>query len=103
MIFAITFISLFVISTIVGITFGIYGYASAKLWERNEKTMSEREWEEAFPKYAIRSNNNYIGLRIYTSWDPNTDKWSKQLRWQWFNKDYKLIKFKINKPDWWQN
>ena len=39
MIFAITFISLLVVSTIIGITFGIYGYVSAKLWERNAKEL----------------------------------------------------------------
>ena len=66
MIFAITLISLLVISSLVGITFGIYGYASAKLWESSAKKMTVDEWEQEFAKYAIRSHQNYIGSVSYT-------------------------------------
>jgi len=103
MIFAITLISLLVISSIIGITFGIYGYASAKLWERSAKKMTVDEWEQEFAKYAIRSHQNYIGFKIYTSWDPNIDQWHKVLRFQWLKRDFKIFKITINKPDWWIN
>jgi hypothetical protein len=103
MIFAITLLSLIAISSVVGITFGIYGYASAKLWERYAKKMTGNEWEEEFAKYAIRRHQTYVGFKIYTSWDPNINQWSKQIFFQWFKKQVKLISFKINKPDWWQN
>jgi len=102
-IFAITLISLLVISSIIGITFGIYGYASAKLWERSAKKMTVDEWEQEFAKYAIRSHQNYIGFKIYTSWDPNIDQWHKVLRFQWLKRDFKIFKITINKPDWWIN
>jgi len=102
-IFAITLISLFVISSLVGIIFGIYGYISAKLWERSAKKMTVDEWEQEFAKYAIRSHQNYIGFKIYTSWDPNINQWGKQIVFQWFKKEVKLISFKINKPKWWEN
>jgi len=103
MIFAITLISLFVISSIIGITFGIYGYAVAKLWERSAKKMTVNEWEEEFAKYAIRRHQTYIGFKIYTSWDPNIDQWHKVLRFQWLKRDFKIFKITINKPDWWIN
>jgi len=103
MIFAITLISLFVIASIIGITFGIYGYASAKLWERSAKKMTVDAWEQEFAKYAIRRHQTYIGFKIYTSWDPNIDQWHKVLRFQWLKRDFKIFKITINKPDWWIN
>jgi len=102
-IFAITLISLFVISSLVGIIFGIYGYAVAKLWERSAKKMTGNEWEEEFAKYAIRRHQTYVGFKIYTSWDPNIDQWHKVLRFQWLKRDFKIFKITINKPDWWIN
>ena len=46
MTFAIIFMSLIVVSTLVGIVFGIYGYVSAKLWECNAKELKGNDWDE---------------------------------------------------------
>ena len=101
MIFAITFISLFVISTIVSITFGIYGYASAKLWERNAKNLKGNDWDESFAKFALKGHYQYIGFKLYHGLDPNTDKSNKAIHFQFLDKFNKeLVRWNTKKGLW---
>lgn len=103
MIFAITLISLFVISSIIGITFGIYGYASAKLWELTAKKMdlSIEDYEDGWFKVWDKRHYKYIGFRRYGHWDPKTDKWHRSIHFQFLDKyDKQLVRWNMNKGLW---
>ncbi len=101
MIFAFTFISVLVISTIVSITFGFYGYASAKLWERNAKNLKGNDWDESFAKFALKGHYQYIGFKLYHGLDPNTDKSNKAIHFQFLDKFNKeLVRWNTKKGLW---
>lgn len=101
MIFAITLISLLVLSSIVGITFGIYGYISAKLWELSAKKLSYNDWEDAWANHEIKKHYRYIGFKKYGIWDSETDKWYGSIHFQflkWYDKE--LFRWNIKKGLW---
>lgn len=101
MTFAIIFMSLIVVSTLVGITFGIYGYANAKLWERNAKNLKGNDWDESFAKFALKGHYQYIGFKLYNGWDPNTDKSHKAIHFQFLDKCNKeLVRWNTKKGLW---
>jgi hypothetical protein len=101
MTFAIIFMSLIVVSTLVGITFGIYGYATDKLWERNAKNLKGNDWEESFAKFALRGHYQYIGFRLYHGWDTNTDKSHRAIYFQFLDKCNKeLVRWNTKEGLW---
>ncbi len=98
---------LFIFTSLMCIFALIIGYVYAKMmphfspsfeeyWEKAE----EEEWQ--WVKKIVNRHYRYIGFRIYTVVNTEENEWHKELRFQWLKKiDKKLIKWKINKPDWW--
>ena len=101
MIFAYTLVGLMLISSFLGITFGIYGYASAKLWERNAKSMSVEETENIWAINEIKRHYNWIGPRKYLTWNSETNKWYSSIHFQflkWYDKE--LFRWNTKKGLW---
>lgn len=63
----------------------------------------EDEWERKWAEAVVKKHYRYIGFRVYTGVNTETDIWHKELRFQWLDKmDKKIFSWKINKPDWWE-
>lgn len=54
-------------------------------------------------KWVIKRHYRYIGFRVYTGCNTETDQWYKTIHFQiykWLDKE--LFKWNIKKPKWWQ-
>jgi hypothetical protein len=54
-------------------------------------------------KSIVSRHYNYVGFRIYTGFNTETNQWYKSIHFQiykWLDKQ--LFKWNIKKPDWWE-
>ena len=60
------------------------------------------EFEFKWVKSVIRRHFRYVGFRIYTGWNVETEQWHRSIHFQvykWLDKE--LFKWNIKDPDWW--
>jgi len=107
MLYSYILIGFLTLTSLLSIVFLIFSYTCVKMLPHFSPTFEEywekdREQEWQWAKKTVERHYRYIGFRIYTVVDTETNQWHKELRFQWLKKiDKKLITWKINKPDWW--
>lgn len=71
--------------------------------QEKEKVMpTEDELENAWAEKVLKRHYRYIGPRIYTIWETETNQWSKSIHFQFLKYiDKELFKWNIKTPGWW--